>query len=169
MGEEVSAACKHCGTEELDHRDDCPAGAFGRVRLSAATVRHQESEILRLRAKVERLEFAEITRASCCVENEQEVARLRGLLRRQGVTARVLRTPYSKADLAAFETGPYHDVEATRLLLAQALIYAYRDARREGIDPGRSMFVLGILRDLDALYPRAPYDPPPEKPERGNA
>lgn len=57
---------------------------------------------------------------------------------------------------------PECPVCSLRLTLAQALVYAYRDARREGIAPGASGFVLGVLRELDALYPRASYDPPAE-------
>jgi hypothetical protein len=49
-----------------------------------------------------------------------------------------------------------------RETVAHALVLAYRDARREGVPPSQSFFVLGILRELDSLYERASFDPPPE-------
>lgn len=56
--------------------------------------------------------------------------------------------------------------EATQIhireTVAHALVLAYRDARREGVPPSQSFFVLGILRELDSLYERANFDPPKE-------
>lgn len=50
-----------------------------------------------------------------------------------------------------------------RETVAHALVLAYRDARREGVPPSQSFFVLGILRELDSLYERSSFDPPAEE------
>ena len=50
-----------------------------------------------------------------------------------------------------------------RAITAKALVYAYRDALREGVDPWAFPLFRGCLRELDALYPRAPFDPEPER------
>lgn len=54
-----------------------------------------------------------------------------------------------------------------RETIAHALVLAYRDARREGVPPSQSFFVMGILRELDAVYERTSWDPPPETPANG--
>lgn len=123
----INTACKQCGAEGLDHNDDCPAGAFGRVRLTAGAVRNQEREILRL---------------------ADEVTRLKDLLQQLQEENERVRKMATVINL--------------RETVAHALVFAYRDAQRVGMPPGESSFVLGILRELDALYKRAPFDPPPQ-------
>ena len=50
-----------------------------------------------------------------------------------------------------------------REIVAHALVLAYRDARREGVPLAESYHVRGVLRELDSLYERASWDPPPER------
>ena len=74
------------------------------------------------------------------------------------------RCPLCRDRVTSTTRGELWELQG-RAAVAHALVLAYRDAIKVGNpDPCGSLFFRGVLRELDSLWERAPWDPPREEP-----